>query len=86
MQRNMILSVRLFLDPETAMPPAKSVAGSVEQMLDTIGGWQEIGVSHVLFDPVASGGLDGRAAAGPGLGAARHLRRATACGDAAAAA
>jgi hypothetical protein len=57
------LSVRLFLDPGAAMPPAKSIAGSTEQMLDTIGKWQEIGVSHVMVDPVASGGLDGRVAA-----------------------
>jgi probable F420-dependent oxidoreductase len=57
------LSVRLFLDPGAAMPPAKSIAGSAEQMLDTIGKWREIGVSHVMVDPVASGGLDGRIAA-----------------------
>jgi probable F420-dependent oxidoreductase len=56
------LSIRLYLDPEGKMPPAKSVAGSTEQMVDTIGRWQEIGVSHILFDPVASGGNDGRAA------------------------
>jgi hypothetical protein len=54
------LSVRLYLDPEALMPPAKSIAGSDAQMLDTIGEWREIGVSHVLLDPVASGGLDGR--------------------------
>jgi probable F420-dependent oxidoreductase len=54
------LSVRLYLDPEAVMPPAKSIAGSDAQMLDTIGEWREIGVSHVLLDPVASGGLDGR--------------------------
>jgi probable F420-dependent oxidoreductase len=61
--KTLTLSVRLYLDPEGAMPAAKSVAGSVEQMVDTIGTWQEIGVSHVLFDPVASGGVAGRAAA-----------------------
>jgi probable F420-dependent oxidoreductase len=54
------LSIRLYLDPQGRMPPAKSVAGSTEQMVDTIGRWQEIGVSHILFDPVASGGQDGR--------------------------
>jgi probable F420-dependent oxidoreductase len=59
----LILSIRLFLDPESLMPPAKSIAGSAEQMLDTIGVWQQIGVSHVMVDPVASGGLDGRSAA-----------------------
>ncbi|MDQ1425430.1 MAG: hypothetical protein QOD72_2928 [Acidimicrobiaceae bacterium] len=57
------LSIRLFLDPEGFMPGAKSIAGSADQMLDTIAAWQEIGVSHVLVDPVASGGLDGRVAA-----------------------
>ena len=57
------LSVRLYLDPKGSMAPAKSIAGPDEQMLDTIGTWQEIGVSHVLLDPVAPGGLDGRVAA-----------------------
>jgi probable F420-dependent oxidoreductase len=57
------LSIRLYLDPEGKMPAAKSVAGSKEQMLDTIGAWQGIGVTHILFDPVASGGQDGRARA-----------------------
>jgi probable F420-dependent oxidoreductase len=56
------LSIRLYLDPEGRMPPAKSVAGSTGQMVDTIGQWQEIGVTHMLFDPVASGGHDGRVA------------------------
>ena len=54
------LSIRLYLDPAGAMPGPKSVAGSREQMLDTIGQWQDIGVSHILFDPVAKGGADGR--------------------------
>jgi len=57
------LSIRLFLDPEGRMPPAKSIAGSVEQMRDTIAVWQAIGVDHILLDPVASGGLNGRVAA-----------------------
>jgi probable F420-dependent oxidoreductase len=54
------LSIRLYLDPESVMEPAKSVAGSAEQMLETIAGWSEIGVDHVLLDPVAPGGVDGR--------------------------
>jgi probable F420-dependent oxidoreductase len=57
------LSVRLYLDPNGAMPPAKSIAGSRQQMVDTIGSWREIGVGHILLDPVAPGGLDGRVAA-----------------------
>jgi probable F420-dependent oxidoreductase len=57
------LSVRLFLDPEGAMPAAKSIAGTPDQMLDTIGAWAAIGVDHVLLDPVAPGGASGRLAA-----------------------
>jgi probable F420-dependent oxidoreductase len=57
------LSVRLFLDPDRSMPPAKSVGGSTDQMVDVIGAWAAIGVDHVLLDPVARGGLDGRMAA-----------------------
>ena len=29
-------------------------------MLDTIGQWRDIGVSHILLDPVTRGGIDGR--------------------------
>jgi Luciferase-like monooxygenase len=54
------LSVRLYLDPDGMMPPAKSVAGSRQQMLDTVGGWAAIGVDHILLDPVARGGIEGR--------------------------
>ncbi|MFT3855590.1 MAG: TIGR03619 family F420-dependent LLM class oxidoreductase [Ilumatobacteraceae bacterium] len=54
------LSVRLYLDPAQSMAPAKSIGGSDEQMLDTIGRWQAIGVDHILLDPVAPGGLAGR--------------------------
>jgi probable F420-dependent oxidoreductase len=57
------LSVRLYLDPDGAMPPAKAVAGSVEQMYDTVGQWAGIGVDHILLDPVAHGGVEGRLAA-----------------------
>jgi probable F420-dependent oxidoreductase len=54
------LSVRLYLDPASSMPASKSIAGSKEQMLDTIGAWQAIGVDHILLDPVAPGGFAGR--------------------------
>lgn len=54
------LSVRLYLDPHGAMSPSKSIIGSPQQMLDTIGRWSEIGVDHILLDPVAPGGVDGR--------------------------
>ena len=50
----------MFLDPDGAMEPAKSIAGSVDEMVDTIGRTEEIGVSHILVDPVARGGVDGR--------------------------
>jgi probable F420-dependent oxidoreductase len=54
------LSLRMFLDPSEAMEPAKSIGGSVDQMVDTIGLCQEIGITHILVDPVARGGIDGR--------------------------
>jgi probable F420-dependent oxidoreductase len=54
------LSVRLYLDPDGAMPAAKSIAGPAEQMLDTVGAWSDIGVDHILLDPVARGGVAGR--------------------------
>ena len=54
------LSLRMFLDPSETMEPAKSIGGSVDQMVDTIGLCQEIGITHILLDPVARGGIDGR--------------------------
>lgn len=54
------LSIRLYLDATGTMEPAKSIAGSPEQMADTIGQWANIGVTHILLDPVARGGIDGR--------------------------
>lgn len=57
------LSIRLYLDPGASMPAAKSIGGSPEQMLDTVGQWAAIGVDHILLDPVAPGGLTGRMAA-----------------------
>lgn len=56
------LSIRLYLDPESSQAPAKSIAGSPEQMRDTIGQWAEIGVDHILLDPVARGGPERRLA------------------------
>lgn len=57
------LSVRLYLDPDGAMEAKKSIAGSTDQMVDTIGKWSDVGVTHILVDPVARGGVDGRLAA-----------------------
>jgi probable F420-dependent oxidoreductase len=54
------LSLRMFLDPDEMMEPVKSIGGSVDQMVDTIGRTQEIGVTHILIDPVARGGVSGR--------------------------
>jgi probable F420-dependent oxidoreductase len=59
-RNELTLSIRLYLDPASQMPAKKSIAGSPEQMLDTIGRWRDIGVSHILLDPVTRGGVDGR--------------------------
>jgi len=53
-------SARMYLDPKGMMEPEKSITGSHEQMLATIDQFRSIGVSHILIDPVAPGGLDGR--------------------------
>ena len=50
----------MFLDPNEMMETAKSIGGSADQMVDTIGRVQDIGVSHILVDPVARGGIEGR--------------------------
>ncbi len=57
------LSVRLYLDPTSAQKPEVSIAGSPEQMTETLGTWAEIGVNHVLVDITAPGGPSGRLAA-----------------------
>ena len=54
------LSLRLYLDPDARMEPAKSVAGSPQQMRDRLAQLAEAGVGHVLLDPVAKGGVEGR--------------------------
>jgi len=54
------LSVRLYLDPDGVMPAAKSVAGSTEEMLAAVARGGAIGVDHILLDPVARGGVEGR--------------------------
>jgi hypothetical protein len=55
--------VRLYLDDTGTMEADKSIAGSAEQMADVAGQWAEIGVGHILLDPVARGGFDGRLSA-----------------------
>ena len=42
------------------MEPIKSLGGSADQMVDTIGRVQDVGVTHILVDPVARGGVNGR--------------------------
>ncbi|MFU8817823.1 MAG: LLM class F420-dependent oxidoreductase [Pseudomonadales bacterium] len=54
------LSLRLYLDPDARMEPEKSVAGSPQQMRDRLAQLAEAGVGHVLLDPVAKGGVQGR--------------------------
>lgn len=44
----------------SAMKPAVSVAGSTSQMIDMIGRVAETGVTHLVLDPVARGGIEGR--------------------------
>lgn len=56
------LSTRLYLDPAQQMTPSKSIGGSREQMIDTIGQWQSIGMQHIVLDPVSPGGFTGRMA------------------------
>jgi probable F420-dependent oxidoreductase len=57
---DVVLSIRLYLDPEARMAPAKSLGGSSQQMLDTAAAWAGIGVTHILVDPVVPGGVEGR--------------------------
>lgn len=54
------LSLRIYLDPAAQMPPEKSIAGSREQMIDTVNQLKAAGISHVMLDPVARGGIQGR--------------------------
>ncbi len=54
------LSLRIFLDPAGVMEPAKAIHGSAGQMQDRIGQLAAAGIRHVVLDPVARGGVDGR--------------------------
>jgi alkanesulfonate monooxygenase SsuD/methylene tetrahydromethanopterin reductase-like flavin-dependent oxidoreductase (luciferase family) len=56
----MTLSLRVYLDSVGSMDPALSVHGSPAEMQDQVAGWAEIGVSHLVLDPVARGGIEGR--------------------------
>jgi len=61
--REITLSTRVYLDPGAVMENAKSIAGSKAQMQDRVGELAAIGLSHIVLDPVAPGGVDGRLAA-----------------------
>jgi probable F420-dependent oxidoreductase len=54
------LSVRVYLDFEGMMDPAKSVAGSPAQMRERVAEFADAGVSQLLLDVVARGGVAGR--------------------------
>lgn len=54
------LSLRVYLDPGSSMDPELSVAGSAQQMSDAVASLRELGVRHLLLDPVARGGVAGR--------------------------
>jgi len=56
----MTLSLRVYLDTMGTMEPAKSVHGTPAQMQDQVARWAEIGVRHLVLDPVARGGIAGR--------------------------
>jgi len=56
----LVLSLRVYLDPAGAMEAEKSLSGSKQQMQDTVGELAEIGVQHLVLDPVARGGVSGR--------------------------
>ncbi|HEY5647192.1 MAG TPA: LLM class F420-dependent oxidoreductase [Pseudomonadales bacterium] len=56
----MTLSVRVYLDTVGSMEPVKSIQGSATQMQDQVAAWGEIGVTHLVLDPVAPGGIAGR--------------------------
>ena len=55
------------MDPASLMDPELSIAGSEQAMADRIGALREVGVQHILLDPVARGGAAGR------LDAIRHF-------------
>jgi probable F420-dependent oxidoreductase len=57
---DMQLSIRLYLDPASNMKPALSIAGSAQQMIDTMSQWKAIGTDHVLVDITAPGGPSAR--------------------------
>jgi len=57
---NLQLSVRVYLDFEGMMDPVKSVWGTPDQMREQVARFADAGVSHLLLDIVARGGVHGR--------------------------
>jgi probable F420-dependent oxidoreductase len=56
----MTLSLRVYLDAVGSMEQAKSLFGTAAQMQDQVAAYRAIGVSHLVLDPVAPGGIAGR--------------------------
>lgn len=54
------LSLRLYLDPAGQMEAEKSIGGTTSEMRDRLAQLKEAGVRHVVLDPVARGGVEGR--------------------------
>ena len=61
--KEITLSIRWYLDPDAKMNPKKSLYGSAQHMRDQVAELADIGISHVVLDPVAGGGPEGRLAA-----------------------
>ena len=56
------LSTRIYLDPDGRMEPAKSLQGDDAALAAGVAQWAEVGVSHLILDPVTGGGARGRLA------------------------
>ncbi len=54
------LSTRVYLDPGGRMDAAKSLQGGDAELVASIERWAEVGVSHLILEPVAGGGAQGR--------------------------
>jgi probable F420-dependent oxidoreductase len=57
------LSARVFLDFDGNADPAKSLLGPPDAVLEQIAAYRAAGVSHLLLDILARGGVEGRRAA-----------------------
>ncbi len=53
-------SVRVFLDFGGVSDPEKSIQGAPAQMLEQIAAYRAMGVTHILLDITARGGIGGR--------------------------